>query len=146
LRGGGTIDVPNGQISNLPPLLDLLKVLNLRLPDRTAFEEARMRFSINGPVVTFDQLDLFGNSISLSGRGTMKIDGTELNLDFYSFWGRIMQWSPPIIDKMWPALSKGLLKIKLRGSLSQRTVTKEPVPILTEPVKEFLKRVNGVRG
>ena len=146
LRGGGTIDVPDGKISNLPPLLDLLKVLNLRLPDRTAFEEARMRFSITGPVVTFDQLDLFGNSISLSGRGTMKIDGTELNLDFYSFWGRIMQWSPPIIDKMWPALSKGLLKIKLRGTLSQRTVTKEPVPILTEPVKEFLKRVNGVRG
>src|SRR6185312_12049119 len=40
LRGEATVDIPQGRLYNLPVLLDLLKFLGLRLPDRTAFEEA----------------------------------------------------------------------------------------------------------
>src|SRR5206468_1405488 len=36
LRGSGSIDVPSGKMQNLPLLLDLLKFLSFRLPDRTA--------------------------------------------------------------------------------------------------------------
>ncbi|HEY8503385.1 MAG TPA: hypothetical protein VIL46_02305, partial [Gemmataceae bacterium] len=64
LRGGGNIDVPSGKILNLPLLLDLLKVLNLRAPDRTAFEEAHAVFEVRGDRVTVRQLDLLGNAIS----------------------------------------------------------------------------------
>ena len=48
LKGNGRIDVPNGRMYNLPLLLDLLKFLGLRLPDRTAFEEAHVVFDIDG--------------------------------------------------------------------------------------------------
>ena len=48
LKGNGVVDVPNGKMYRLPLLLDLLKWLGLRLPDRTAFEQAHVTFAIDG--------------------------------------------------------------------------------------------------
>ena len=48
LRGNGNVDVPNGKMCKLPLFLPLIKVLGLRPPDRTFFEEAHARFSIQG--------------------------------------------------------------------------------------------------
>ena len=67
LEGAGSIDVPSGKMYNLPFLLDLLKVLNLSLPDKTAFEEAHIQFGVHGEKVTVNQLSLIGNAISLNG-------------------------------------------------------------------------------
>src|SRR4029077_9655653 len=115
---------------------DLLNFLHLRLPDGTAFEEARATFTIAGPRVVVNRLDLYGNSISLQGKGDMNLDGTDLNLEFYAIWGRIVQWLPPVINKIPPAISSKLLKIKMRGEIGNTACTTEPVPVLVDPVKE----------
>src|SRR6202034_1854951 len=52
LDGHGSIDVPSGRFYNLPLLLDLLKFLGLRWPDRTAFDELHALYSIHGKRVT----------------------------------------------------------------------------------------------
>jgi hypothetical protein len=143
LEGGGSIDVPNGKIyNNLPFLLDLIKMLNLRAPDRTAFEEAHVRFDWHGDHIQVNQVDLVGNAISLSGKGSLKVDGTDLNLDFYPLWGRIMQWSPRGFDKIPPLISQSLFKIKMRGSLAHRETIRELVPPVVEPVKGLLKTMS----
>jgi hypothetical protein len=146
LSGKGTIDVPQGQIYQLPLLLDLLKFLGLRMPDGTAFEEAHASFSIRGERVEVRRLDLFGNSISLRGQGELNLDGTDLNLDFYAVWARIVQILPPLVKEMPPALSKHLLKIKMRGRIGDVKLTKEPVPVLVEPVKELVERIRAKRS
>jgi hypothetical protein len=102
-----------------------------------------MRFSIRGPVVEVSELDLYGNSISLSGKGTVRLDGTELNLDFYAVWGRIMLVLPPLLDRIPKAISERLLKIKMRGSIGAVKCTTEPVPSLVEPVKKLIQRMSG---
>ena len=64
----GTIEVRNGKLYKLPLLLDLLKWLGLRQPDRTAFEDVRVRFGIDGDRIlsshfywdTFDMLGQLG--------------------------------------------------------------------------------------
>jgi hypothetical protein len=147
LEGAGSIDVPNGKMGNLPLLIDLLKVLNLRWPDRTAFEEARIRFAIHGRRVEVRRLDLFGNAVSLSGHGMMDLDGSNVNLDFYAVWARVVEWLPPIVDQIPGKLSQYLLKVKMRGSVDGKVqFTKEVVPVLVEPLEEFLKRLRGRRG
>lgn len=146
MEGQGTIDVPNGKLYNLPLLLDLLKFLGLRLPDGTAFEEAHAVFGIRGTRVLVSRLDLFGNSVSLRGQGEMDLDGTDIKLDFYAVWARIVQYLPPIIRDIPPYLSQHLLKIKMRGSVSNLHFTKEPVPVLVDPLRELLERVGGRRG
>jgi hypothetical protein len=143
LEGRGSIDVPNGQMYNLPLLLDLLKVISLRPPDRTAFEEAHAAFTIKGQRATFSRLDLYGNAVSLSGQGEMNLDGSDLQLDFYAVWGRITQMLPTLFRPIPTALSQQLLKIKMRGKVSDVHCTKELVPILVEPLERLVKRMNG---
>jgi hypothetical protein len=140
LEGYGSVDVPSGQMYNLPLLLDLIKVLGMRPPDRTAFEEAHAAFSIHGPRVVVSRLDLDGNAISLSGEGELKLDGTDVQLDFYAVWGRLKQVLPPIFREIPPALGQQLLKIKMRGTVSEPQITKEPVPALAEPLERLIKR------
>ena len=91
LDGNGRVDVNHGRLYNLPLLLDLLKFLGLRWPDRTAFEDLHALFSIHGSRASVRRLNLTGNAISLIGKGDFNLDGTDLNLDFYPSWGHIEQ-------------------------------------------------------
>lgn len=146
LSGRGSVDIPNGRLYNLPLLLDLFKFLRLRLPDGTAFEEARADFTISGPRVMVSRLDLFGNSVSLRGQGELNLDGSDIQLDFYAVWARIVQMLPPIIKEIPPAFSKNLLKIKMRGKIGAVQCTNEPVPVLVEPLKELLEMMANRRS
>jgi hypothetical protein len=137
LRGGGSIDVPKGKMSNLPPLVDLLKFLALRLPDRTAFEEAHAEFDIQGPRARIKRLDLFGHAISLRGKGDLNLDGTDANLDFNADWARVTQVLPPVINQIPPTFSNGLLRIHMRGSVSDPKFNEVVMPVVMDPWKKM---------
>src|SRR5262249_11783624 len=128
LRGGGNLEVRNGKLYKLPLLLDLLKWLGLQRPDRTAFEDVRVRFGIDGDRVIVQDLDLVGNAISLRGQGTVGLYGDNLNLDLNTDWARLGQLLPPGISA-WPrSLSDMLLKIRVRGSVRDIRFEQELVP------------------
>jgi hypothetical protein len=142
LKGEGSLDVPSGKMYNLPLLLDLLKVLSGRLPDRTMFEEAHARFSIRGQRVYISRLDVYGNAVSLGGRGEMNLpDGSDLNLDFHAVLGRWPQVLPEPLKQLPPAISQRLLKITARGRLGKVEFHREPVPVLVDPLRELLERL-----
>ena len=138
LRGGGRIDVPSGKMANLHPLVDLLKFLGLRMPDRTMFEEAHAAFDIEGPRARVRQLDLFGNVISLRGRGEVNLDGSDVALDFNVDWARLGQVLPPGVRAVPREISNQLLKIEARGRLDDLRFTRQPVPLVTEPLRRLL--------
>jgi hypothetical protein len=146
LSGRGTVDVVDARLYNLPLLLDLLKLPTLRLPDGTAFEEAHAAFAVRGKSLAISRLDLFGNAISLRGQGESNWDGTGINLDFYAVWGRTVELLPPLIKEIPPAISRQLLKIQMRGDLDHVVVTKEPVPLVVEPIKKWLETLRGRRN
>jgi hypothetical protein len=138
LKGNGRMDVVKGRMGQLPILLDLLKAFGLRMPDRTAFEQAHLIFGIEGPRLSVQQLDLYGNAISLRGQGTCDLDGSNLNLDFTATVGRLSQMLPAGIDAIPQAISQQLLKIKMRGKLGKGgevRFDKELVPGVTEPLR-----------
>lgn len=137
LSGNGTVSVPDGKMYRLPLLLDLLKWLGLRLPDRTAFEQAYIRFAIEGSKVRIEDLDLYGNAISVRGKGTMQLDGTDLNLDLHADWGRLLQLLPRGLDNITREISNQLLKITVRGKLSEVKFGKQLVPVVTDPLRNL---------
>jgi len=146
LDGNGRFDVPRGHIGNLPLLLDLLKFLGLRWPDRTMFDETHASFNIHGSRVHVERLELLGNAVSLYGQGDFGIDGSDLKLDFYPSWGRLEQIAGQA--KTIPAeISKQLLKIEMRGQVSSNPsdlkFTKKPVPFLVEPLLYLRDKMNG---
>jgi hypothetical protein len=146
LDGNGTLNIPEGKLYNLPFLLDLLKFLGLRWPDRTLFEQAHAKFSIHGPRLTFQELELWGNVVSLKGKGSFNVaDGSNVNLEMYPSWARVEQLLPWALKEISPAVSKNLLKIEVKGKFSGQAddlkFLKRPVPIITEPLMDIRDRV-----
>jgi hypothetical protein len=143
LKGNGRIDVPKGKIENLPLLVNLLKFLSLRLPDRTAFEEAHTEFEIIGPRAKVTRLDLFGNAISLRGQGDLRLDGTDINLDFNADWARFPQVLPQPIKTIPTAISNQLLRIRMRGDVENPRFQRDYVPLVTDPMKKMWNEVKN---
>jgi hypothetical protein len=144
LKGNGRVDINKAKMGQLPLLLDLVKAVGLRMPDRTAFEQGHMLFRIDGPRLHIEQLDLYGNAISLRGAGKLNLDGSNVQLDFHADWARINQLLPPGVQEIPRTLSDQLLKIKMRGSLGKGgkvRYEKELVPLVVSPIK----RVFGPR-
>jgi hypothetical protein len=142
LSGNGTIDVPNGKLYNLPKLVDLLKFLDLRFPDRTLFEEAHVQFAIEGQKANVKKLDLIGNVISLHGKGDVDYtnpDAIGLGIDFNVDWARINQVLPQPLKTVETAVSTNLYKVKVRGTAKKPEFSQEPLPGLAGPLKELLQ-------
>jgi hypothetical protein len=149
LDGNGHLEMPRGHIYNLPLLLDLLKFLGLRWPDRTMFDEAKADFSLRGPKVHVARLDLLGNAISLYGKGDFNLDGTDLKLDFYPSWGRIEQMVPPAFRAIPAEIGKQMLKIEMRGRVAGNPgdlrFTKRPLPGIVDPFLYVRDKMAGTK-
>jgi hypothetical protein len=150
LDGHGTVDVPNGKLLNLPLLLDLIKFLGLRWPDRTMFEEAHAQFAIRGRRVRIQNLELFGNAVSFTGKGEVGLDGSDLAVEMYPSWARIEQLLPPALRSMPPALSKNFLTVEVKGKITGNSddikFLKKPIPIIVDPLMNLRDRMIGTPG
>jgi hypothetical protein len=146
LQGHGAADVMNGKIYNLPPIVQLLKVLKLRFPDETAFEEAHIQFGIAGRQMELTRLDFFGDAVSLGGKGKMNLDGTNLMVDCFALPGPLNARFLPVIGNLEAAISKQIVVIKMRGSLMDPKCFSEPVPVVLEPLKGMMNWVRNRNG
>jgi hypothetical protein len=146
LKGNGQLEVPSGKMYRLPLLLDLLKWLGLRLPDRTAFEQARATFKIEGPRLHLSKLDLYGSALSVRGQGSMKLDGSDVNLDLNADWGRLSQLLPSAVNSLSSKLSDQLLRVKVRGKVGELKFEQELVPIVTDPLKRIWNGLTPAKG
>jgi len=144
VEGLGKIDVPQGRMYNLPVMLDLVKVLKLQAPDKTAFEEAHATFHLRGDRIKVDQLDLIGKAICVGGSGELDSSGEYVKFEFYTLYSEILARlvNTPIGDVS-AFLSRGLFKIKLTRENGQMKYKPEPVPAVTEPIKAVADRLKG---
>jgi hypothetical protein len=141
LKGKGRLDVPKGKLYKLPPVLELLKAVGLRPLDRIAFEQAHCVFEIDGQQLHIQQLDLYGNAVSLRGQGTVNLDGTDLNLDVNADWARLTQLLGEDGKVIPEAISDQLLKIKMRGRIGDVRYEKEFLPGIVEPLQKAFRFV-----
>lgn len=141
LRGEGALDAPQARMYQLPILLDLVKALGLRVPDRTAFEQARARYTVEGSKVRFQRLDLYGNAISLRGTGTIGLEDQDTHLDFHVDLARLNQVLPAVVDEIPKAVSNQLLTLRVRGKPGNLRVDKQLLPVLNDPLRRFAEAV-----
>lgn len=147
LDGSGSLDVPSGKILDLPLLSELLKILGVRSPDRTLFEEMHALFAIRGRRLAVRRLELVGNVVSLYGKGEVNLDGSDVQLDFYPSWARVEQILPPAVRAIPPVISKNLLTIEARGKVSSEPKDlkfyKKPFPVIVDPLLLMRDRLLG---
>jgi hypothetical protein len=136
LTGQGSLNITDGHIYDVPPFFNLLSLLAGQLPRDAAFQEVRVRFTVEGPRIHFSRVELLGDALTLRGQGSMRVDGSDLNLEMYALlWGRSLPLLPPGIDRIPPIISRQLWKIHMRGSLQQVIVTREPVPLVADTLR-----------
>jgi len=141
-EGTGKIDVPAGRMYNLPVLLDLVKVLKLQAPDKTAFEEAHAVFRVQGDRIKVDQLDLIGKAVCVGGSGELDATGEYVRFEFYTLGSQILARlvNTPVGD-LTAFLSKNLFQIRMTREGGELKYRPEPIPVVTDPIRAVMDRL-----
>lgn len=137
LKGNGRLVIEPAALYELPLLIAIFRVLSLQPLDNTAFNRAQFDFSVRNGLVLFDRMNLQGDSISMVGTGTVRMNDKRVNLDFYSAGGR-KQLPIPIVREVTNELSKGWVGVHVEGTLRDPRPTTRPVPVLDDALKKLL--------
>lgn len=135
LAGSGNIRLRDADLYELPLVVQLLKVLRVRLPDKTAFTQSNMYFRIDGEHVYFDKLDLLGDAVSLYGKGEVNFNH-ELQLTFHSVVGR-NDLPIPLLRNLVGKASQQLMQVHVRGTLEDPRVINEPLPVVNQALQQL---------
>ncbi|MDY3560141.1 hypothetical protein R5W23_001366 [Gemmata sp. JC673] len=141
IEGTGKIDVPTGRMYNLPVLLELVKVLKLNAPDKTAFEQAHVVFRLLGDRIKVEQLDLLGKAICLGGSGELDTSGEYVKFEFYTVLSQVLKMSDTLVGDLTAFLSRNLYTIKLTRENGELKYRQQPVPAITDPARAVLERL-----
>ncbi len=135
LTGSGDLHIVDAHIYKLPVLVALLKVLQNRTPDTTAFNRCDMQFNIQGEHVHFQQLNLLGDAVSLYGRGETNFD-RDLNLIFYSLVGR-SEFQIPLLKNLVGQASQQILQLKVDGTWDHPESHSEAFPAVSKVLQQI---------
>lgn len=135
-RGSGNVQFFQANVYQLPVMVALLKLLNVRPPDTTAFTTGDMQFRCEGDRLVFDRLALQGDAISMVGTGSVTFQ-RQLDLSFYTLVGREdAQW--PLFRPLFRQAARNVLLIDVTGSLDQPTLAPRPFPELNATLQQLL--------
>ncbi len=124
--GEGKMIIAPASLYDSPMLTQIFQVIQLRSPDRSAFEEARLNFSIANGRFDFNSIEFLGESLNMRGRGYVRFDGG-MQLDFGL---RLRQLIPN-------PLSPGLMAVKVTGNITDPKTAYVPFPEVDDAMKQF---------
>jgi hypothetical protein len=138
MMGAGNIQVSDAYVYDLPAMMQLLKLLRLRAPDRNAFSTVEVGYRIEGEHIYFDKIHFNGDAINLHGTGDMDWQSNlnvNLSAGFTKNDSRI-----PLIGPMISDTSRGAMLIRVRGTLQNPTIDKEALPAMNQAIQQLQER------
>jgi hypothetical protein len=135
-RGRGDVAVAGRQMYKIPLVLGLLQVTNLSLPITSPFNEGSARYTVEGPTVTFDSLELRSKNMLMSGSGQLNFNTKKVAMTFTTDnpnWPKL-----PIIGDIVQTAKHELLQIHVKGTLE------ESKPTTTNPTNTSSTTVDEV--
>ncbi|MGH7213713.1 MAG: hypothetical protein ACREIT_02975, partial [Tepidisphaeraceae bacterium] len=136
-RGRGDVSVEGKEMYRIPLVLGLLQITNLALPITKPFNEATSRYSVDGQRVTFEQIDLRSQSMSMQGNGHLDFGTKKVRMTFTTDAGN---WAHiPFIGDFMQGARNELLQIHVRGSLEEPKVSAQSMNTFQTTVDEVFK-------
>lgn len=111
--------ITDGTLWEVPAVLAIFNVLNLDVPERSLFTEARFRCEFAHGRIMVRELSMSSDPATIFGKGEIGYDGT-LNMTFYSHPGRI-----PVVSLIAGELGRQIVRARLSGSFEKPRVTLE---------------------
>ena len=136
-EGQGNLHLRNAKIHQLPVILSLLKILNIKEVNRTAFDSSNVDFSVKGNQLKLDRIELIGDAISLIGNGYLEMM-RHADINFYSVVGR-NRLHIPLISDLYRAGSQRIMWINMGGPLQNLQTTRKMLPGLDDSIRSLIR-------
>lgn len=135
-RGRGDVAVQGRQIVKLPLLLGLFQITNLALPITGPLSDATARYNIDGPVTTFERIELKGANLLMTGDGRLDFDRGTVRLRFNTDNpGGI---KIPVLSELLESGTRELLQIHVKGTIEKPKVQAGTFGTISTTVDEVL--------
>ncbi|HTQ39248.1 MAG TPA: AsmA-like C-terminal region-containing protein, partial [Pirellulales bacterium] len=133
LNGDGQVQLTNADIYELPVMVALLKVLNLKRPDTNAFTKSDITFHIDGEHVILKNIEFSGDAISLVGDGEANLN-TDINLKLQPIVGR-SDLQLPAWKRLMGGASEQIMQIHVTGTLADPKPKREAFPTINQALQ-----------
>jgi len=140
-RGRGDVLVTGKEMYRIPLLLGLLQVTNLALPIAEPFHRGSARYSLDGERVNFDQIELRSDSMLMTGTGHLDFGTKQVRMTFVT--DNPSGIRVPILNDLLKGARNELLKINVKGTITQPKVETSVMGTFTTTVDEVLRGDNG---
>ena len=134
----------DADIYELPVMVALLKILRVKVPDRSAFTSSLVDFRIEGPHAYLDNIELSGDAISLVGNGEVDFD-SNVNLVLRPIMGEA-QAQLPAMKRLLGGASGQFMLVHVDGTLAEPVTSTEAFPTLSAAVQRLQSRRQGTGG
>ncbi|MFQ5965092.1 MAG: AsmA-like C-terminal domain-containing protein [Candidatus Scalinduaceae bacterium] len=138
----GRVKLKEGYISEVPPLLSIMNLLNLSIPTKETFHSADIKYTVENDVINIKELKVLSNTMELGGLGKMGFDGT-LDLMVVAGFSQEMFSQIPIIgqvvDYVVAGVRKKLTKVQITGTFSNPKSTLVTLKPFKHPIKSFFE-------
>jgi hypothetical protein len=135
LAGNGQVRLRDADIYELPVMLSLLKLLNLRRPDATAFTTSDVQFRLEGEHIVLENIEFCGDAISLVGEGEMSLN-TDINLHLQPILGR-SDMQLPVWKKLMGGASEQIMQVQVTGTLADPHATRQAFPMFNQALQSI---------
>lgn len=113
--GRGALRVSGGEVVRLPLLVNLIELSNLALPAGDELDFAVAAYYIRGETLTFEQLSVSSDAITIAGQGTIRWPGLDVDLRFNSrSHARV-----PLLSDLLEGLRDEIATITVAGTLNE---------------------------
>lgn len=133
-RGRGSAIVGGGAVVEVPLLLPLVQFSNLQLPTDERLSLATADFFVDGPVVCFEDLSVFSESVRLMGYGTVTWPEMACDLRFNSrSLNRV-----PLVSWLIESVRDEIISTRVSGTVKQPSVETAPLSGAAELIAGLL--------
>ena len=139
-RGDGVVQLRDAKIYELPPVLKLLNLVNIRRVNDVAFDKGDVSFVVNGENIDINRMEFNGDAVSLIGNGRITMDH-DLDLNFYSVMGR-NRLRIPLLHELYHLSSQKFFWISVGGTSQNPTIERKILPELNESMKQLFQQTS----
>jgi hypothetical protein len=143
LGGAGWVEGTRVAVWDLPEAKAVLGELGVQPRRDDVLDELRAQLLLDRGRLWFEQIVALGEPVNLFGNGSLRLDGSELEVGLVPRFrdkdlADIPLGQPRARDVLLDVLKGALLEVRIEGSLDGVRTFVQPVPAVTEPLRQFL--------
>ena len=125
------------QVGKMSPIANLLAVLNLTEPSDYAFDQMTVDAYIQDNKMFLRQLDLSGKSVAFYGSGWLDLKTDDIKMTLTARGRRLAPANPSIWQSLTEGLSRAVVRVEVKGKISDPQITTMPLPVIKETLEIF---------